>query len=117
MMFENCRECGRTKAVGALCPGCMQPSRPSPSFEERGRRIGALVDRKNAAYGDSFAKSGDVLAILYPDGVKPSQYRDMLAITRIIDKLFRWANHRDGENPADDLAGYGIVAGGKEESA
>ena len=52
-----------------------------------------------------------ILKILYPDGIEPSQYRDMLAITRIIDKLFRIATDKDalGENPFKDIAGYGIL--------
>ena len=35
----------------------------------------------------------------------------MLAMTRIIDKLFRIATHKDafGESPFKDIAGYGIL--------
>jgi hypothetical protein len=35
----------------------------------------------------------------------------MLAITRIVDKLFRIATKKDafGENPFKDIAGYGIL--------
>ncbi len=86
------------------------------TFASRGLRIGKLVDEKNAAYGDSFAKSGEVLALLYPDGIRPEQYRDMLGVVRVLDKLFRIAARRDafGESPWDDVAGYGVVAGGKE---
>lgn len=80
-------------------------------FEEMGADIGALVDVKNKAYGDSFAKSGDILKLLYPDGIKPDQYKDMLYIIRVIDKLFRIATNKDafGENPARDIAGYSIL--------
>ena len=43
--------------------------------------------------------------------MEPSQYRDMLAITRVVDKLFRIANKKEafGENPWQDIAGYGIL--------
>lgn len=80
-------------------------------FEDLGREIGRLVDEKNAAYGDSFGRAGEILEILYPDGVRPAQYRDFLAVTRIIDKLFRIATDRDalGEDPFRDIAGYGIL--------
>jgi hypothetical protein len=80
-------------------------------FEQIGTDIGKLVDEKNAAYGDSFAKSGDVMAILYPNGIKPDQYRDALAVVRVVDKLFRIATDRDalGETPWRDIAGYGIL--------
>ena len=80
-------------------------------YEDCGALIGALVAEKQAAYGDSFGKAGDVLRLLYPAGVRPEQYDDALAITRIIDKLFRIATDRDalGESPYRDIAGYGIL--------
>ena len=80
-------------------------------FEKIGSEIGKLVDQKNAAYGSSFEKSEQILKVLYPNGIKPDQYKDMLAITRIVDKLFRIATNRDafGESPFKDIAGYGIL--------
>ena len=80
-------------------------------FEKIAIEIGKLVDEKDAAYGSSFLKSEKILKILYPNGIEPEQYKDMLAITRIIDKLFRIATKKDafGENPFKDIAGYGIL--------
>lgn len=80
-------------------------------YEKIGTVIGKLVDEKNKAYGDAFHKSGEFLKILYPDGVRPDQYTDMLAIVRVFDKIMRIANRKDafGENPWNDLAGYGIL--------
>ena len=80
-------------------------------YSQRGKEIGELVERKNKAYGDSFAKSGDILRILYPDGIDPDQYDDVLTLARIIDKLFRIATDRDalGESPYEDIAGYSIL--------
>jgi len=80
-------------------------------YESLGGEIGELVQRKQAAYGDSFGKSGAVLKILYPDGISPDQYDDMLAVTRIIDKLFRIANDKEfgGESPYGDIAGYALL--------
>ena len=87
-------------------------------FEKIGTEIGKLVEEKNLAYGSAFLKSEKILKILYPDGIKPEQYKDMLAITRIIDKLFRIATQKEafGENPFKDIAGYGIlgVANGEQ---
>lgn len=73
--------------------------------------IGRLVDEKNAAYGDSFRLSGEIMARLYPEGIRPEQYRDALGIIRVIDKLFRIATRKDafGESPWKDIAGYGIL--------
>ncbi len=77
-----------------------------------GKEIGALVDTKAVAYGDSFGKSGDVIKILYPDGIPVTAYPDALTIIRILDKLFRIATDRDalGESPYRDLAGYCLLA-------
>jgi len=80
-------------------------------YEGVGKKIGKLVDEKNEAYGDSFNQSGKILEALYPEGVTPNQYRDMLAVVRVIDKLFRIANKKDafGESPWRDIAGYALL--------
>ena len=80
-------------------------------YEDLGKEIGELVDQKNAAYGDSFNRSGKILKELYPKGIMPEQYNDMLAMIRIIDKMFRIATDKDafGESPWQDIAGYGIL--------
>jgi len=80
-------------------------------YEEIGREVGQLVQEKNEAYGDSFGQSCRILEVLYPDGIDPTQYRDALAITRVIDKLFRLANKKDafGESPWRDICGYAIL--------
>ena len=86
------------------------------TFENIGLETGRLVAEKNKKYGDSFAKSGEVLRIYYPDGIKPDQYGDLLAMVRIIDKQFRIATDRDalGESPWVDITGYGILAQKKD---
>ena len=73
--------------------------------------LGALVSQKNMAYGDAFSQAGDVIRILYPDGVRPEQYVDLLVTVRIVDKLFRIANRKNafGESPWQDIAGYGLL--------
>jgi len=81
-------------------------------YVETAARIGKLVQEKNIKYGDSFSKSGKIIEILYPDGVKPEGYQDLLTITRVIDKLFRIATSKDafGESPWQDIAGYAILS-------
>ncbi len=73
--------------------------------------LGKLVKDKQEAYGDSFNKSERIIKILYPDGIKPENYKDLLTITRIIDKLFRIATRKDafGESPYRDIAGYALL--------
>lgn len=88
------------------------------TFKQIGTEIGALVEEKNSAYGSSFAESYKILNTLYPNGIKPEQYTDALAIIRVIDKLFRIANKKDafGESPWKDIAGYAILGISNDES-
>ena len=80
-------------------------------YEQTAEEIGKLVSQKNQAYGSSFAESHKILSVLYPNGIKPEQYTDALAVIRVLDKLFRIATDRDalGESPWQDIAGYGIL--------
>ena len=81
------------------------------TYKNIGMQVGELVDEKNTAYGSSFAESYKILSVLYPNGIKPEQYTDALAIIRVIDKLFRIATAKDafGESPWRDIAGYAIL--------
>jgi hypothetical protein len=80
-------------------------------FPEIGYLVGELVSDKQKAYGDSFGRSGECLRQMFPDGIQPSQYDDLLTIARILDKLFRIANDPDAfaENPYQDIVGYGLL--------
>jgi len=80
-------------------------------YSQLGAEIGLLVGEKQISYGDSFGKSGAVLRILYPDGIRKDQYDDMLTLARMLDKMFRIANdpHAFGENPYRDLTGYSLL--------
>lgn len=86
-------------------------------YEELGKQIGRLVEEKQAAYGNSFGRAGDVLRLLYPQGISHSQIDDALCIVRIVDKLFRIATDRDalGESPYRDIAGYGMLGAVRAE--
>jgi hypothetical protein len=86
-------------------------------YKNIGLSIGKLVQDKNKAYGDSFGRACEILKVLYPDGINPEQYRDALAITRVIDKLFRLANKKDafGESPWKDICGYAMLGIANDE--
>ena len=75
-------------------------------------RLGVLLEQKNAAYGNSFAVAGEFLELLYPNGIPVSSYGDALTLVRIFDKMMRIATDKDalGENPYEDIAGYGVLA-------
>lgn len=79
--------------------------------------VGKLVEQKQKAYGDSFNRSELILKVLYPDGIKPENYKDLLAITRMIDKLFRISTKNDpfGESPYRDLVGYSLLGLANDE--
>lgn len=87
------------------------------TYLQLGQEIGALVDEKNKAYGSSFDRAGSILRELYPSGVNPEQYDDLLAIARVIDKLFRIATDKGafGESPWSDIAGY-VLLGARRHS-
>ena len=84
---------------------------PTKDYAELATEIGDLVTEKQEAYGDSFGRSGAVLREMFPNGIKPNQYNDVLTIARILDKLFRVANQPDafGESPYRDIAGYALL--------
>lgn len=81
---------------------------PRSNFEDKALEIGKLVSEKNKKYGDSFKDAGKILRTLFPDGISVDQYDDVLAIARIVDKLFR-ISHGNLEDSYEDIAGYGIL--------
>ena len=88
----------------------------TPDYEALASAIGQLLNEKQAAYGNAFGNMEEVFNILYPNGIEPYQYEDILTIARIMDKIFRIANlpktKKDlmGEEPWKDIAGYALLA-------
>lgn len=80
-------------------------------YEKLATEIGKLVDEKNAAYGSSFQQAGEFLRLLYPNGIPPEKYGDMLCVVRIFDKLKRIATKKGAfsESPYQDIVGYGLL--------
>ena len=71
--------------------------------------LGNLVEEKNKAYGNAWVASAKILEILFPNGIKPEQYVDVLLLVRLFDKLCRIANGNTnalGEDAWKDGAGY-----------
>ncbi len=93
---------------------------PGP-FQELGASVGELVDEKQRQYGQSVQKSGKILETLFPNGIQPHQYADMLLIVRMLDKMSRLAQRGEdgkdlgGESPYRDLAGYSLLGLSKDE--
>ena len=85
-------------------------------YELIAQEIGQLLNSKQKAYGNAFDHSGEILKILYPQGISPEHYSKMLYITRVLDKMFRIAkNPNEDEDPFQDIAGYSILALAREK--
>lgn len=74
--------------------------------------LSQLIEKKNQAYGNAFDKTEDILKILYPNGIKVEQYKDIHVLVRMLDKICRIARDNDpfNESPYMDLAGYSLLA-------
>ena len=79
-----------------------------PEFEKIATDIGKLVADKNIAYGDSFSHTGDIMKLLFPEGIPPGKYEVFLALVRIMDKIY------NNENAWADIAGYCVLMLGYE---
>ena len=81
-------------------------------YQITAQAVADLVIEKQKAYGDSFGKSGQIIKILYPNGIPLDKVEDALTVVRVIDKLFRIATDKDalGESPWRDIMGYALLA-------
>jgi len=82
------------------------------AFDSITSKLSALLKEKNRAYGNSFNKTGAILAQMFPSGVPVDKIDDMLYIVRVLDKLMRIASDKGafGEDPLQDVAGYSVLA-------
>jgi len=83
-----------------------------PEWARLALEVGLVTDRSNTAYGDSTTKAGQLMAILWPNGVPPSRMHEAFIMVRILDKLSRVVTDKDafGESPWRDVAGYALLA-------
>jgi hypothetical protein len=81
-------------------------------FEKIASDLSTILSMKNEAYGNAFDKTTQILTLLYPNGIKVAQFKDVHVIVRMLDKLSRIARDNDpmGESPYMDIAGYSILA-------
>lgn len=91
-----------------------------PDYKQIGSDLGALLEEKQAAYGDVFSATPAIIGLLFPDGIPVLAYRDVLTIVRIVDKIGRIctaAGRGDpmGEDPWRDIAGYAMLMLGKRD--
>lgn len=88
------------------------------TFTNIANEIGKLLDDKNTQYGSAFETVPQILSILYPSGIAPKDYQNLLTLTRILDKVQRIAtnNGNDPEDPWRDIAGYAILQLSKQDN-
>ena len=72
--------------------------------------VAATLEQKKIEYGDSFNSVEKLLFYLYPKGINPAQYPNLLSIIRISEKLFRLSHAPDTKDSFTDIAGYSILA-------
>lgn len=90
------------------------------NYKQMGEDLGELLDSKQRAYGNVFSATPAIIGLLFPGGIPVLAYRDVLTITRILDKIGRIctaAGKGDpmGEDPWRDIAGYAMLALGQRE--
>lgn len=91
-------------------------------YEQKGQQIGKLVTEKQKSYGDSVDKAFRIFKIFLEDYYDENQkayivtedlLQQMLLKLRVTDKLNRIASNPSfdlmGENPWQDIAGYGLL--------
>ncbi|MBE3562374.1 MAG: hypothetical protein IMX05_01400 [Hydrogenibacillus schlegelii] len=96
---------------------------PDVKYSQIGEAIGALVEEKQEAYGDSYGKAAAVMRVLLSDYyieaddayiIPSALLTEMLTIVRILDKISRIVASPSGdkmsESPYADIAGYAILA-------
>ena len=83
---------------------------PNQTYQEIASNLTSLLEKKEKAYGNAFSIAPEILKILYPDGIEPYQYDNLLTITRILDKIVRITNEDTSEDPWFDIAGYCFLA-------
>lgn len=84
----------------------------SDIYQKIADQIAGILREKNKSYGDSYGKSPEFLRLLYPNGVTPEQYPDLLFVVRIFDKLMRIASQKDAfnEDAFLDICGYSTLS-------
>ena len=77
-------------------------------YAKIGEEIGKLVKIKNEQYGNAINNTGEMLKILYPNGIQVEDYHNVGVAIRILDKLFRISKGHTNDSWFD-IAGYGIL--------
>ena len=80
------------------------------NYEEIGKNIGALVDKKNKAYGNSFSDVESFIKMIFPEKINVDNYGDAIFIIRLFDKMKRLATDKNAfnEDVYKDIIGLAV---------
>lgn len=78
------------------------------NYHKIAKEIADLVEEKNKAYGNAAGECHLFLELLYPVCVPVEEYKNMLFLVRLWDKIKRISTDKDvfGEDPCKDIMGY-----------
>lgn len=96
--MSYCRQMVGTPDDGHECGAWL------PCSKHQGQSVDLVYERWNTA--------GEFVKLLWPNGVPPESFGDMLVLVRVFDKMKRIATDRDafGEDPWRDIAGYALLS-------
>jgi len=89
--------------------------RPPGQIEEIGAEVGRLADKRQRILGGRpHRRVTEILAIIYPKGIKTHQYGDVLAMIHVLERFLRIATTDstkmlDSYPPWQDVAVYGLL--------
>jgi hypothetical protein len=72
-----------------------------------------LYNHKNKMYGDSYKRTGELLTLLFPNGVSlrnASDYNRFSVLTLILGKITRYVNTWEGGSDEDTLTDLSVYA-------
>ena len=77
-------------------------------YEQAAAELGTLVADRNRTYGNSFAKTGEFLRLLYGEAISADRFNDALLLVRMFDKQMRSAAGHMSDSYRD-IAGYALL--------
>jgi hypothetical protein len=78
-------------------------------FKEKALEVAEMLERKSEEYDAPYDSDNEFLKIMYPDGVPPNQYSNMVLCLRLYDTLKKLTKTGDTKY-IEYIAGYGILA-------
>jgi len=72
-------------------------------FEKLGQEAGAMVERRHAKHGDTYARAGSAMRLLFPKGIPSEQMNNALFLSRIWDQMVKASQDEGTESPYNEI--------------